>query len=364
MRSDAEHVLKSSQDLSSIRETEPLDFALRFLELHDAAVQKEPGGLEALIPEELCARLGIPEHSRLQQDNPGNEEEPGSHFINYGSPLLEKMLAETLHRAPLAYCTLEFDYIKSGGFERLLRDQLTFYGVIASTETVADIRTRYLHMDIRYTAQCDEQKEGLLSLVHNLESKVFVPVMAGMLDNLGFRIKYGKPPDGSHQLVASFQPHVERCARIMLQEQLEPFRRSMERRLKRDVHNLGEYYRSLEQEMRANMDNPNLSENARQDRMAKIKTLPQELSRKIEDLQKKYTIRVRMRPVAAMLVNSPAKKMVCRVIRGRMSGQLSLIYNPVTRGIDPLACSKCGGSITHVHFNSELTPMCLECAGV
>ncbi len=364
MKSDAAQLSKSFQDLSSSRETEPLDFARRFLELHGAAVQNEQGGLEALVPEELGVRLGIPEHTRIYQDNPEAAEETETHLINYGAPLLEKMLAETLQRAPLASCSLEFDYIKSGGFERLLRDQLTFYGAIASIETVGDIRTRYLHMDIRYTAQCDEQKEGLLSLVHNLETRTFVPDMAGMLDNLGFRLKYGRPPDGSRDLAASLQPHVDRCARIVLKEQLEPFRRSMERRLKRDVDNLREYYRSLEQEMRANLDNPNLSDSARQDRLAKIETLPQELNRKIEDLQKKYTIRVRTRPVAAILLNSPAKKLVCRVIRGRMSGQLSLTYNPVTRGIDPLACNKCGSSITHLHFNAELAPLCLECAGL
>ena len=364
MKSDAAQLSKPSQGFLFSRETEPLDFARRFLELHGAAVQIKQGGLEALVPEELCVRLGIVEHTRIYQDIPETEEETESHFINYGSPLLEKMLAQTLQRAPLAYCSMEFDYIKSGGFERLLKDQLTFFGAIASIDTVADIKTRYLHMDIRYTAQCDEQKEGLLSLAHNFETRAFVPDMAGMLNNMGFLTKFGRPPDGSLDLAASLKPHVDRYARIMLKEQLEPFRRSMERRLKRDVDNLREYYRSLEQEMRANLDNPNLSDSARQDRLAKIETLPRELTRKIEDLQKKYTIRVRTRPVAAMLVNSPAKKLVCRVIRGRMSGQLSLTYNPVTRGIDPLACSGCGISITHLHFNAELTPLCLECADV
>jgi len=128
-----------------------------------------------------------------------------------------------------------------------------------------------------------------------------------------------------------------------------------------DVSTAKGYYRSLEQEMRDNLENPNLSDRARQDRQAKIESLPAEQTGKIDDLHKKYTVRVRLRLAAAMLVNSPSRKIVCKMSRGKSTGQLFLIYNPVTRSIDPPACSGCGKPVSHVHLNADLASECLEC---
>ncbi len=362
MRSDPGLFPSRFSGLQPVQDVEPLDFGRRFLQFHGAAVEKDQAGLEVLIPEEISDQLGIPEHIRIFQDKPETEEnEPGSFVLTYGAPLLEKMLADTLQKKPLVFCDLRFDYIKSAGFERLLGDQLAFYGAVASIETVAATRTRYVLLTYRYTAQSDEQKEGLLSMALNAETGAFVPDMAGMLENAGCWFEYKTPPEGSQELIASLQTHVERYAGKMLEHQLEPFRRSMSRRFQRDVDNLKDYYRSLEQEMRNNLENPNLSDKARQDRQAKIESLPAEQTGKIEDLHKKYTVRVRLRPAAAMLVNSPSRKIVCRMSRGKSTGQLFLIYNPVTRSIDPPACSGCGKPVSHVHLNADLASECLEC---
>ena len=54
----------------------------------------------------------------------------------------------------------------------------------------------------------------------------------------------------------------------------------MNRKFRRDVRNLEEYYRSLEQEMQQSLVRSGLSDQLVQDRRAKIALIPEELARK------------------------------------------------------------------------------------
>ena len=114
--------------------TEPLEFARRFLQLHDAAVENDDSAIEALLPEHLCALLDVPEHIRISEDGANTGDQDYHYTVTYGAPVLERMIGNTLETIPVAACRLEFDYIKNGGFDRLLEDQLTFYGAAAAIE--------------------------------------------------------------------------------------------------------------------------------------------------------------------------------------------------------------------------------------
>lgn len=340
---------------------EPLDFAQRFLQLHGAAVEREGPAVEALVPEPLQALLDTPEHIRVSDDPAIAAHSRNGYPVTDGSPLLERMIGKTLEAVPLAGCRLEFDYVKSGGFERLLEEQLTFYGAKATIETVADVSAGYLLLSCRYTAQSDEQKEGLLSMAFNPDTRGFVPEMAEALDSAVCRKVFAEPNTDVQETLAALSGAIEQAARRLLEERLEPFRAAMNRRFQRDIANLCEYYQSLEQEMQKNLEKPGLSESARNDRQAKIDALPSELASKKDDLYKKYSIKVRLQPTAAMLIRTPAKKIACRLSIGRQSRQFFLTYNPVTRKPDPPTCTRCRTPLTHIHFDDSLAPVCFSC---
>mgnify|MGYP000630282694 CR=1 FL=1 len=146
-----------------------------------------------------------------------------------------------------------------------------------------------------------------------------------------------------------------------LEDRLAPFRQSMNRRFQRDIENLEEYFRSLEQEMQKNLEKPGLSEAARKDRQAKIEAIPAELESKKQDLFKKYSIKVRLQPAALMQIRTPAKKIACRLSIGKQRRQFFLTYNPVTRNIDFPPCTRCHKPLSHIHFDSQLKPVCVAC---
>ena len=82
---------------------------------------------------------------------------------------------------------------------------------------------------------------------------------------------------------------------------------------------------------------------------------------KKDDLYKKYSIKVTIEPCTVMLIKTSAIKIFYRLSVGRDTTTLSLLYNPVTKSIDPLVCMACKESITNVHFCDALHLLCSSC---
>ncbi|MBW1679014.1 MAG: hypothetical protein JRJ08_02545, partial [Deltaproteobacteria bacterium] len=117
-------------------------FAFRFLENRGAVIERNNAGFEALLPPTLSELLGISEHIRISD---GKDSPSKDHYsISYGAPLLEKMVEAACGQFPLITCRFEFDYLKSQGFDRLIKDQFNFYKSTGKIESSGTVKTYYL----------------------------------------------------------------------------------------------------------------------------------------------------------------------------------------------------------------------------
>jgi hypothetical protein len=80
----------------------PLSFVEAWCAHQGAVVEPLAEGVEILQPTELVTALGLPEHARYSEQ-PG----PGSVWVGYGSPVLEKLLQAANREAPWVALTLE-----------------------------------------------------------------------------------------------------------------------------------------------------------------------------------------------------------------------------------------------------------------
>jgi len=335
------------------------DFACRFFKSRGAILEKNDRGLEVLLPENLSETLGTREHININTVSGSGPEDAFS--ISYGSPMLEKMIDEASKDVPVLACRFHLDYLKKEGFANLVRDQFVFLRSVGKIESRAEINTAYILLTCRYKAQSDEQKLGLFDLVFNLETGAYVPGMAELLLEAGKNfITLQKLAWKKGQLETAVRCIKEQSAGI-LAEELSSFHETMTRRFKRDAANLEEYYQDLEKEMKKTLQRHRLSEELVKERNEKIALLPRELERKRDDLFKKYSIRVDIEPCAAMLVNTPAVKVLYYVLIGKRRKNISLVYNPITRMLDPLVCQGCGKSITTICFCDHLHLLCPAC---
>jgi len=141
-------------------------FVCRFLENSGAMIEKSSQGFDVLLPDYLSKLLETPEFIQIDKDL----DSKSGYSFNFGSTLLEKIVNAACETAALVECDLHFDYLKSQGFDKLIRNQFTFHGAVGKVESFAEVRTEYFLMICKYLAQSDEQKEGLIRLIFNLET--------------------------------------------------------------------------------------------------------------------------------------------------------------------------------------------------
>lgn len=334
-------------------------FVERFLRLNGAVVEQRTDGLDALLPKHLAARLNIPEYLHIA----GGETDREEFSIHYGSPLLERIVDAACDAAPVTSCRLDFNYIKRAGFDRLIQDQFVFTNWVGRVKSAAEVRTEYLLLACRYLAQSDEQKEGLVVMTFNLETGAAVEDLGEVLNT----VQRDFETDSTQMVldddkINAILRGVQRQAVNVLEKEIEPFQQSMNRRFRRDAANLEEYYEDLTREMQESLKRPGLSDQLIADRRTKISLIPDELERKKGDLFKKYSIKIELKLCGAIQIRTPAVKILYQASAGRKQKQLSMIYNPATKSMDPLVCDGCGGSTFNIHLCDRLHILCPACS--
>lgn len=339
------------------------DFACRFLEDRDALLESSANRVNVLIPSNLCNAIGLPEYfSVTGQPEGSNLPESGKLYpIHFGSRLLEQMTEMAGLHPPLLNCELKFTYIKTTGFENLVREQFDFFKATGSVFSTGEIRKRYVVLTCKYVVQSDEVKEGLIAHAFDFENGVAVPDMAEQIEH-----SEKMYPPGSDSVFTREQVDrlLDRSGKVISQKvesKIVDFKNSMNRRFRRDMKSLNEYYHALEGEMRKSMERTGLSEKLLSERKEKIALIPTELSEKKKDLLNKYSIRAKASLAAAMVVTTPAVNVLFRAKAGRQKRELIMTYNPVTKQIDPLCCESCGCGMYRIAFSDSMRLVCKLC---
>ena len=335
-------------------------FVKQFIEAHGGEAINNEDGLEALLPEKLAAELSTPEYLKLQFGADSKKD----YRISYGSPLLEKIVNSACKEFPVSVCRLNFHYLKTEGFNRLIKKIFAFSNAVGHVDCTAQVMTEYILLQCKYLVQSDEQKEGLLAFVFNLETGAAVPEMILALDDVEKKFKINTEKiHFSEKKIKELLSSVQRNAGSALTKELEPFQASMNRRYRRDVANLDEYYAALQQEMEESLKRPGLSDQLITDRKEKIDLIPDELAKKKDDLFKKYSIRVSLELCGAMLIKTPAIKVLYQASIGRSRTNISMFYNPAIKSMDPLVCRKCKSSTFNPYFSDNQQIFCQNCIG-
>ena len=340
-------------------------FVRRLLSLHGAAVQSRTSGFEVLVPGELARKLGVSEYCFLSvgPGEPGDSLDAARYQVAFGSPLLDRMLHEACGQVPVLDCALRFNYMKTGGFDSLVQRIFTFQGAVVEAKSWAEVQTEYLMLTCRYLAQSDEQKQGTIRVTLNLETGAPIDDMAEAMVALEKTFGAGGRPLGLDQpRIEKIVRWVELRSRSILADVIGPFQESMNRRFRRDVKNLRDYYAALKKEMEESLKRPGLSEQLISDRQEKIALLPEEVRQKSDDLFKKYSIHVTLALSGGIWIRTPAVKVLTTLSVGRTRKNLSLLYNPVNKTLDPLVCNGCGEGTYSVAFCCNLHLLCPSCS--
>jgi len=342
--------------MSNLVDPELLSFTAQVLERRGGVVEQYDEYLNALVPEALSQQLEIPEEVQFGANG---------ELLMYGHPLLERIIELATEKIPIVYGKLNVDYLKKDGFEHLLNQEYIFKNGKCRLVNRAETRASYMILICHYVAMSDERKEGFVQLAVQESSGAIITAFPE-------RWKDFQPEFFDRkQIPPHFSTHLEpvlkaglKYAKVITESQLKDFIESMRRHLNRDVRNTREYYEALENEMQLNLEKTNLSTAQRNERIEKIKEIPAEMERKIEDLQQKYRIQVKLTASAALRFLVPVVQLLCEVCFHKLRKEIRVYFNPITHQLDPVVCDCCRKSTYEMYFRekkSDVQLCCVNC---
>jgi hypothetical protein len=87
-----------------------------------------------------------------------------------------------------------------------------------------------------------------------------------------------------------------------------------------------------------------------------------ELRRKLAELDERYACRVDLTLLALVRTDCPALAVYCHVLRRSTPRIISIFWNPLSKELEPLCCSRCGVSTFSVAFSDDqVVALCAAC---
>jgi hypothetical protein len=327
------------------------DFVAGVLERRGAAVEPvEADGLEVLAPEPLRRAMGWPELARLRFGSRATDQAiriglEGDWLDRFGALLdehgrwAERQLALT-GRALAA----------PGDAERILDRALDLPNAVWRFQGSTATFTRCLLLGFRYTALSDEKREGLIWLGFNLATGAVIDELLARLRPVllqeacweapepAVRVAAG-PPWQAALLEARVRPLLDHRVR----QDLEPFLRSMRRRLARDRNRVHAYHDDLRSASLKRISTlagaeGEKADNDRRRESLRVAAIEREYHAKLDDLRHNYALRVTVEWVQALELYLPVHRFNVLIRRRKGERLIQLDWHPLARLSEPPPC--------------------------
>lgn len=289
------------------------------------------GNAEALLPRELAAELALGEHTMLSA-NP----HPDAVHVGYGSALLDRLVAAATARVPFVSAKVTSAPARESQ-ARAAADALVFRNGIFTVGAPRAASGRRLLAHAVFILHGDERREGLCAAAASLDTfgivAGFEEAVAGVLEPAAL-----DAPDKEGALRGSVAC-LAACADFA-SEAAATFREAMQRRFERDRDRMEGYFEDLlgELEKRAKRGKSQVA-----DIREKRSVIERERAAKIEALTARYVMKVELRPVALLLVESPTYRMAIELRRRKASRTVEVEYDCATRRLVAPVCDGCCG---------------------
>ena len=323
------------------------DFVSEVLEMEGSAVEAvEPDGLEVLAPGPLRTAMGWPELVRLGF---GAELPAGATAVGFEGDWLDRFGALLEDRGRWA----ERQFVLPGppprihDPARLLDHAIEFPNAVWRLQEVSAAWTRCLLLAFRYTAVSDEKREGLVWLAFNQGTGAVIDAFAPRLRSLLAADAEWQVPDPEVRRAAGpawdasvLDGRVKPLIKHSVRNEVEPFLRTMRRRLDRDRNRIHQYHSDLhllaQKKLAALAGSAGeKAENDRKREMLRVAAIEREYAAKLGDLRHNYALRVSVEWVQGLELFVPVQRFQVLVKRRKGEKLMRLDWHPSVRLMEP-----------------------------
>jgi hypothetical protein len=318
-----------------------------------ALVESEDNGaLRALLPPEVSSRLAVGDWlsldfgARVGADDPAEWQDRLSTLLPpspavAGARLRQRMLAGSID----ADAVLNRELAVQNGVWRLVED----YAAAAP----------YYLFSFEYTVESDERTIGYARVCLNGASRSLMEqperLLHAIQDDLEEDPAAAEVSDsmGELYLLASRAAQAEVRARIAALEQ------SANRRLARDSERMESYYGGLLAQIEKRAARRDAAEKDR----SRIAATRLDRAAKMEDLVRKYSLRVQLTLTDVLAVRLPVRAISARLVRKKEERLVTLHWNAVLRALDMPLCEHCSGRARPLFLCEKVHLLCGACWG-
>jgi len=342
-----------------------LEFAYRLIEENDGAVEwhDSRNGLEALLPEEVQMRLGLPEPLVVISNGISSGGGPGGIPIGFGTELLDRAIPMAMEtgrsaavRMPVPSARRQADLDPSASF--------SFPNAAFRPRGDHESWLDYWVWSFDVSADADERREEVHHVSVSSVGAGCLSLAEIILDQASgwdaLKVRPGEITEKS--LDSLFAVACDRALR-QVDESLAGFKETVTRHHGRDIDRIQRYFQDMRAEMEQEIERRQLTGEELEIRREKMSQLEREEGSKLAGLKEKYRLRLTLRPVALLLARLPVRRCDILVKRRKGERQLSLVYNLLTKGFDPVVCEACGADTFSLTLcDDALHILCPACA--
>jgi hypothetical protein len=328
------------------------EFTFRLLERRGADVDwpASAGQGLALLPRSVAETLHCLEILPLAA-------EAGSPLpINLSSDFLDRVEPLVQAEPPVVALQIPTAYLKRSDMAEPVARTFTWLNARVRVQAAAPTRTEYHAWYFLATLDSADRWQQVVRVSVNARSGA----QAALPDMLNVEAGLAEPAE-LPATAPSTQLAAVRAALDRIRNESSAFVERLEGRRGRDRKRLQDYYSALLLGDGKRPGRRGAEEDTTQ-RETQAKAVRLELRRKLDELDERYACRVDLVPLALIRIDCPALAVQCHVLRRSAARTHTLYWNPLSKALEPMCCSRCGNSTFSIAFSDDkVAPLCAAC---
>ncbi len=343
------------------------DFVLNAFRQKNAIVDPPAYGVhEALLPDEIAHRWGVPPFLRLSFDDTSQpvslprQEAKEIVRLGYGHPLVETLAEELRDHLACAIAHVNNVRLDKRGLAQLARQSVSLPNARLTAmprQVERPALSYYVVFNFKVALITDEKQERLVSVMMDLQAGHAVADRAQLESRLSLENESafeGLPaadvrwmqmgPENEPLARPVLSALLERATRAALDEMATPLRnlqRRAARHLELDCARLMEYYDDLAHDLERRIARASDDER-RESLEAKLTAVEAERKAKLADVEAKYRLRIEMTLVNLMVITQPKVLLPVRIGDRHTQIEQTVVWDPLLHQLEPLVCDVCG----------------------
>jgi hypothetical protein len=310
---------------------------------------EENGRIRAMLPAEVAAALGAAEWLSLDltRDDEAEWMDRMERLLP-AQPLLVSARLRALNPPPPidTVSVLDSGLVIQNGIYRFVED-------CASTAT-------YLLFTFHYTIESDDRSAGIVAVCIDADAGSLVTMPESFLSNI--REGLSEEPEVANPRVAErWYPAAIRMASATARKHAAVVEEKANRRLARDAERVESYYAGLlaqiEKRVAKRANDPAAAEKER----SRARATEADRIAKLEDLRRKYALRIRIELAALVAVRAPVRRIAVRLIRKKEERAHFLHWNSILHVLETPLCEHCAAPAHPLFLCERVHLLCRDC---